>query len=45
MTVEIHISSIVLMGGSTIDVPPTGMVVIVGPNNVGKSLTINEALA
>ena len=40
--INLHIDSIDISDGTTIEIPPNGLVVIVGPNNAGKSTFLSE---
>jgi hypothetical protein len=42
MTVVTRLSSVTFSGGSELDIPETGVVVLVGPNNSGKSAALRE---
>jgi ABC-type branched-subunit amino acid transport system ATPase component len=42
VALETYLRSITFSGGQTVEVPRTGVLVLVGPNNVGKSAALRE---
>jgi len=42
MSVETYLRSITFSGGTAVDVPQSGVLVLVGPNNTGKSAALRE---
>ncbi len=45
MTFDISVDSIEMSDGTTVSVPHSGVVVFVGPNNSGKSLSLRNLYA